>query len=163
MTPIVRAATPDDLEHIIRIAEDLHAENGMGRIHYPTAVGALLDAINHRGGMIGLIGPIGDIQGIIFLRLASFWYQGPGEAYLEELFIYVPPQYRHGTGNAAALVRFAKSSAERLGIPLFIGVLSSKRTTAKLKLYQRLLGAPVGGWFFLEGVGDGRERQKQAV
>lgn len=159
----VRDATPADLEHIIRIAEDLHAENGMGTIHYPTAVQALVDAIEHRGGMIGLIGPVGDIQGIIFLRLAQFWYHGPGDAYLEELFIYVPPQYRVGTGNAKALVRFARSTAERLGVPLFIGVLSSERTTAKLKLYQRELGAPVGGWFFLEGVGRGRIGEAEAV
>lgn len=148
--PVVRDATPDDLEHIIRIAQNLHDENGHTAIHYPTAVGALMDAVNRQRSVIGIIGPVGDIRGIIFLRFASWWYSGPGDVFLEELFLYVPPEHRKGTGNAAALLNFAKATAKSLSVPLVIGVLSSHRTKAKLKLYEKHLGQPVGGYFYVQ-------------
>lgn len=148
--PLVRLAVPADLEHIIRIAERLHEENGHSKIHYPTAVAALHEAVHRQRAVIGIIGPVGDIRGIVFLRFAAWWYAGPSDVFLEELFLYVPPEYRKGTGHAAALLRFAKSTAKSLGVPLVIGVLSSKKTKAKLRLYEKHLGQPVGGYFFVQ-------------
>jgi len=145
----VRYATPEDYPHIIAIAEQLHAENGTGDIHYPTAEAVIMRAIGREGSLIGLIGPVGDIRGIIMLRLAQMWHHGPKDAFLEELFLYVPPEHRKGTHNAATLLKFAKAAAQKLGVALFIGVLSNSRTKAKLRLYEKHLGEPVGGYFYL--------------
>ncbi len=149
----IRYATPEDYPHVIAIAEDLHEENGHVKIHYPTAEAAIMEAINKNRALIGLIGPVGDIQGIVFLRFASFWYAGPGDVFLEELFLFVPKAYRK-THNARSLLTFADSAATRMDVPLLIGVLSSARTKAKLKLYEKHLGAPVGGYFFVGGARD---------
>lgn len=143
--PKVRLATPADYPQIISMGEALHQENGHQRIHYPTAEAAIMQAINKDKGLIGVIGTVGAIEGIIFLRFASFW--NSDEVFLEELFLYVAPEFRK-TRNAAALIKFAVDTKNRLGIPLMIGVMSTDRTRAKLRLYQKHLGQPVGGYFF---------------
>lgn len=147
--PTVRYATPADYPQIIAMSEALHEENGHGNIDYPTAEAAIISAINLDRAIIGIIGPVGAIQGIIFLRFASFWYSK--EVFLEELFLFVVPEYRKGTHLARSLLTFAKSTSERLNLPLMIGVLSNHRTKAKLRLYEKNLGAPVGGYFFVGG------------
>ena len=146
--PVVRCAVPEDYPQIIAMSEDLHEENGHMPIDYDVAEAAIIQAINKKQSVIGIIGPVGDIQGIVFLRFASFWYSRG--VFLEELFLYVPPQYRK-TGNAKALLTYAKDAAKRLGVPLMIGVLSSARTKAKLRLYEKHLGTPMGGYFFWQG------------
>lgn len=144
--PVVRYATPEDYPHIIEMSEDLHRENGHQAIDYSVAEAAIMDAINGNRALIGVIGPARALEGIVFLRFASFWYTN--EVMLEEIFCFVPPEYRK-TGNAKALLTFAKAAADRLKLPLMIGVLSSHRTKAKLKLYAKHFGEPAGGYFFL--------------
>lgn len=146
--PVVRYAVPEDYPQIIALGEELHAENGHSDIDYDVAEAAIMEAINRKHAMIGVIGDVGKIEGIIFLRFASFW--NSRDVFLEELFLYVPPEFRK-TGNAKALLLFAKDVAERLELPLMIGVLSNHRTRAKLRLYEKHLGAPVGGYFFIGG------------
>lgn len=148
--PVVRYATPADYDQIIAMSEELHLENGHGNIDYDIAEKAIMDAINRQQSIIGIIGPVGAIEGIIFLRFASFWFSR--DIFAEELFMYVPPEYRK-TGNARALLTFAKHAADRLGLPLMIGVLSSHRTKAKLKLYSKHFGEAAGGYFFLYPAG----------
>lgn len=147
--PVVRYATPADYPQIISMSEALHEENGHSDIDYDVAEKAIMDAIGRQQSIIGLIGPVGAIEGIIFLRFAAFWYTR--KLMLEELFLYVPPEYRK-TGNAKALLTFARDAAKRLKLPLMIGVLSSSRTKAKLRLYEKHLGEPVGGYFFVENM-----------
>lgn len=144
--PVVRYATPADYPQIIALSEDLHAENGHQEIDYDIAELAIMEGINRKQSIIGVIGDVGKIEGIIFLRFAAFWYGR--QMYMEELFCYVPPEYRK-TPNARTLLSFAKHAADRLDLPLMIGVLSSHRTKAKLQLYHKHFGEPVGGYFFL--------------
>lgn len=144
--PVVRYALPADYPHIIEMSEELHRENGHSTIDYPIAEAAIMDAINGNKALIGVIGPVGALQGIVFLRFASFW--NSSDIFLEELFVYVPPPYRK-TPNAKTLIKFMINTADRLDLPLFTGVLSSHRTKAKLRLYEKHLGAPVGGYFFV--------------
>ncbi|MDE2101789.1 MAG: hypothetical protein KGL39_31370, partial [Patescibacteria group bacterium] len=59
---------------------------------------------------------------------------------------YVRPEFRR-TSNARDLIEFGKHCAKELGIPLVIGVVSNERTRAKMELYRRRLGDPVGGYF----------------
>jgi putative aminopeptidase FrvX len=69
--------------------------------------------------------------------------------------VYVHPEYRASKGGRARkLVEFAKKCSEELNLPLMIGVLSNSRTDAKIKLYERQFGNPVGT-FFLYGVKTG--------
>jgi len=145
--PVVRYATPEDYPHIIEMSEDLHRENGHQAIDYSVAEAAIMDAINGNRALIGVIGPARALEGIVFLRFASFWYTN--EVMLEELFLYVPPAYRK-SANAKTLLTFAKDAAKRLRLPLMIGILSSHRTKAKLRLYEKHLGQPVGGYFFVQ-------------
>lgn len=149
--PVVRFAVPEDYPQIISLSEELDAENGHSTIDYEVAEAAIMGAINRNHAMIGVIGPVGGIEGIVFLRFASFW--NSRDVFLEELFLYVPPQFRK-TGNAKALINFAKQTAAALDLPLMIGILSNHRTKAKLRLYEKHLGEPVGGYFFIGGRKD---------
>lgn len=144
--PVVRYASVADYPQIIALGEELHAENGHGAISYPKAEAAIMKAINRDQSLIGVIGMPGEIEALIFLRFASFW--NSDDIFVEELFSYVRPQFRK-THNASALIKFAKSAAERLGLPLMIGALSSHRTKGKLRLFEKHLGQPVGGYFFV--------------
>lgn len=148
--PLIRDATPEDYPHIIAIAEELNEENGHGKVHYPTAEAAIMKGISKDRALIGLIGPVGDIRGIIFVRLAHFWCSHPNDCFLEELFLFVPKPYRK-THNARALLLWGKNAAIEIDVPYFVGALSSIRTKAKLRLYERILGTPVGGYFFVGG------------
>lgn len=149
--PVVRYAEPADYPQIIALGEELHEENGHSAIDYDIAEAAIMEAINRKRALIGLIGPVGGIEGIVFLRFASFW--NSSDVFLEELFLYVPPEFRK-TANAKTLLLFADNAAKQLGLPLMIGVLSNHRTKAKLKLYEKHLGQPVGGYFFVGGCKD---------
>ena len=144
--PKVRFAEPADYPQIISMAEELHAENGHSSIDYPTAEAAIMQAINRDKSMIGLVGDVGAIRGIVMLRFANFWCSK--DVFLDELLLYVHPDYRK-TAVAKALINFAKETADTLKLPLMIGVMSSERTQTKLRLYQRHLGHPVGGYFYV--------------
>lgn len=149
--PVVRMAVPEDYPQIIALGEDLHAENGHSSIDYDVAEAAIMEAINRKHAMIGVIGDVGAIEAVIFLRFASFW--NSRDVFLEELFAYVRPEFRK-TKNARALLTFAKATADALELPLMIGVLSSHRTKGKLRLYEKHFGQPVGGYFFIGGHKD---------
>ena len=53
------------------------------------------------------------------------------------------------------MIAWSKSIADHFGIPLMMGIVSSERTQAKVRLLKRQLGEPVGA-FFMYG-------QKQAA
>src|SRR3989304_10419032 len=144
--PTVRLAEPADYPQIISMGEEVNVENGHSTIDYPTAEAAIMQAINRHQSMIGLVGPVGGIQGIVMLRFANFWCSK--DVFLDELFLYVHPEYRK-TAVAKTLINFAKETADKLKLPLMIGVMSSERTQTKLRLYRKHLGDPVGGYFYV--------------
>lgn len=144
--PQVRFAEAADYPQIISMAEALNLENGHSEIDYPMAEAAIMQAINRDKSMIGLVGGVGAIQGIVMLRFANFWCSK--DVFLDELFLYVHPEHRKEP-VAKALINFAKDTADRLKLPLMIGVMSSERTQTKLRLYRRHLGDPVGGYFYV--------------
>jgi hypothetical protein len=74
------------------------------------------------------------------------WYSN--QDVLEERVIFIPPEFRNAKGGRATrLCEFSKKAAEDLGIPLLIGVMSSVRTEAKVKMYERQFGKPSGAVF----------------
>lgn len=94
-------------------------------------------------GFIGVIGPLNAIEACIMLTVGSVWYSE--EITLDEHFNFVDPGHRQSS-HAKALISFAKHCADKIGIRLVIGVLSTKRTAAKVRLYERQL-TPAGAFF----------------
>lgn len=106
-------------------------------------VAALVDKTFAGEGVIGVIRKE-VIEGIIIMTFGQHWYT---EAWtLEEVANYVLPEFRRST-HAKEMIKFGMRAADELGIPLVIGVVSNERTKAKMELYKRQLGEPVGGYF----------------
>lgn len=149
---IVRPAVPGDEREIWRLLNLLHDENAMFSIS-PTKVQFYLDRLlrphtiapDDTGprGFIGVIGPVDALEGCIMLTVGSVWYSEDWT--LDEHLNFVDPVHR-ASNHAKALISFAKDCADKIGIRLVIGVLSTKRTAAKVRLYERLL-TPAGAFF----------------
>jgi GNAT superfamily N-acetyltransferase len=144
MTSTIRLATPADEPDILAMCGELHAENGV----FPMDDGRVREwigkAIHKKGGIIGLIGPVGALEAIGFLMITCFDYTT--EFHLSEQFNFVRPAFRNKP-HARALIEWAKGCADELHLKLFIGVISSQRTEAKIRLYRKILGEPSGAWF----------------
>ncbi len=155
---IVRQARPEDKSEIWRLFRSLHLENGVSRLA-PEKVDYHIDRLlepqnivaNDNGprGLIGVIGPIGALEACIMLSFGSQWYSH--DITLDEYLNYVLPEHR-ASSHSTALIRYAKRMVDEL-IPVYpemkliIGVLSTNRTAAKVRLYEKQLRAC--GAFFI--------------
>ena len=153
-----RLATPDDVEGLVRLARNLHAENGIGELPLSEKkVRAFIDrALNGHLVIIYVIGPPDDIHAAIGLVIEEGWYSD--EWHLYEMFMFVDPKHRSPPGAARLLIRMAKQAADKLKLPLMVGVISTERTEAKIRLYETELSK--AGAFFLYGsrsVGNGQQ------
>jgi GNAT superfamily N-acetyltransferase len=149
--PRVRLAVPEDFNAIMELCRLLYAENGAVNVDWPSVETAVIGGVNGVQSCLGVIGSREQLEGMIYLRISRMWYSA--DIILEELFNYVHPDYRR-SHNAKALIEFAKTNADRLEVPLLIGVISNARTAQKVRLYGRYLGAPAGA-FFLYGAQTG--------
>jgi hypothetical protein len=150
---IVRTAKPMDAPEIWRLFLQVHRENGLFSIA-PHKVTMMMDRALHPEAIpptdigpracIGVIGPMGRLEGLSFVLISSFWYSE--DLHLEELLVYVDPECRR-SGHARALVAWMKNLADSLKIPLMTGIISKQRTAAKIRLYDRML--PRIGAFYL--------------
>lgn len=140
----VRFADPCDFDELMALCRGLHEENGLFDVSMEKVAGMLMKHFNRDGGIIGVIGAPGKIEGAIVMHMSQMWYSD--DWLLEELFSYVRPEYRRST-NAKDLIDFAKSCARTVGVPLLIGIVSNIRTEAKVGLYKRRLGPPMGAFF----------------
>jgi hypothetical protein len=156
--PRVRLAKPEDEEEIFAICNLLHEENGLFHMDEEKVRARIRECTGQRGGIIGVIGDPGEVEAIICLVLNQFWYTN--EWSLDEQFAYVLPNHRR-SANAKELIVFAKACAQELKLPLVIGVLSNERTEAKVRLYERQLGAPAGA-YFLVGTQTGQPHHHEA-
>lgn len=137
---------------LTEIAREVHAENAP---HLPTGervdfddvafkarvTAGLADSSIVAGILYGESGP----EGAALLEVLKFWYSANGW-FLTEHFVYVRPPHRKGR-NAIMLLEFAKRSAKTLGLPLYVGVMTTSRGDAKSRLYKRAFGAPYGAYF----------------
>lgn len=146
--PLVRAAAPDDFPQLMEFCHLLYKENGAVSVHWPTVEIMMMNGVNGDGACVGVIGPVGAVEGMIYLRISTMWYSE--DAILEEIFNFVPRKYRKSR-NAQALIEFAKNAAKRFDVPLLIGVLSKKKTRAKVRFYSQHLGEPSGAFFWYRG------------
>jgi hypothetical protein len=144
----VRIADDRFEEDIVKLIHDLHGEVGLFKLDDDRVRTMLRRAFDREGGIIGVLNNGDAIEGIIYLLVSNFWYSN--DAYLEEIFLYVPQKYRK-TKNAIELMKFAKWCATQSGFPLLIGVLNNERTAGKVRLYQRQFETPAGNFFIYNG------------
>jgi hypothetical protein len=146
----VRIATTDDMAQIMALAVDAAKENGFLDASTTLLAKAVWGPINQDHGIIGCIGTPGQlIEGMVVLTVGTIFYSET--PCLEERVIFVRPEYRQAKGGRAKkLIKFSKSAADRLNLPLLIGVLSNERTDAKCKLYERELGPPAGAYWIYQ-------------
>jgi GNAT superfamily N-acetyltransferase len=156
---IVRIAGPKDYDEVWRLLMLSHDENAIfplaedkvrwfvGRALYPESIPP--DDTGFRG-VIGVIGPVGSLEGLVFLTVSSYWYTHAKN--VEELMIFVDPGHRI-SDHAKALIAFMKTQVELTGIPLVTGVMSAHRTQAKCRLYQRML-PKIGEFFYMAPKGS---------
>lgn len=140
----VRKARPSDRATVLSICEQNWQENGQFGLSMRKVEVMVDKAFNNEGCIIGAVGQGKNIEGIIMLLIAQFWYTD--DWCLEEIMNYVLPEHRRST-HAKDMISFAKRCSDEIQIPLVIGVVSNERTKAKIELYRRQLGDPCGGYF----------------
>ena len=113
----------------------------MDRALHPERISPLDTGVR---AQIGVIGPPGKLEAVVFVLIAQFWYSS--DYHLEELLVYVDPECRKSR-HAVTCLTWMKSLADQLGIPLLTGIISKDRTAAKIRLYDRML--PRIGAFYL--------------
>jgi GNAT superfamily N-acetyltransferase len=142
---IVRKAVPADRDSIWDLFRLLHEENGVFQLS-DQKIDTLLDRILHpekipewdtgARGFMGVIGPIGALEGLLVMVLGSFWYSD--DIIFEEYANFVHPDHRR-SNHAKALLAYSRHMADNVKIPLVIGIISNLRTAAKVRLYRRQL------------------------
>jgi hypothetical protein len=143
----VRIIGRDEHDNVMDICRKLAAENALFSMDDKRVHDMMSMAYDQKGGILGGIGEKGNLQGLIFILLTSFWYSN--DPYWEEFFLYVLPEHRKSR-NAVELLRFAKWCADESSYPLFIGILSNHPTERKELLYERQLHADdYKGRFFI--------------
>jgi len=156
----VRLATPGDAQELWRLTLMAHKENAlrslaldriqwmMNRVLYPELIPP--GDMGPRG-IIGVIGPEGAIKALAVMIIGQFWYTH--DKHLEELIVYCDPRYRreheNGQYHIGALVQWMRDQADHTGLPLLTGIMSNDRVEAKVRLYRKLLGNPIGAFFFV--------------
>jgi len=140
----VRTATKEDAPELLRLLSIMNAESGLMPLNEMCAREFFDRAFNRQGGIIGVIGPPGDIQAQIYLLSTRWWYTDAH--HLEECFNFVRPDMRK-TDYARTLIQFAQKCADEIKVPLIIGVLTNNRMEGKVRLYRRALGIPAGAFF----------------
>lgn len=161
---IVRKAIAADIPEIWRLFLMGYRENGMFEID-PAKVDNYITRALHPDqimmndggprGQIAVIGSPGKLEAVVFVILGCFWYSS--DVHLEELLVYVDPECR-SSDHAKACIKWMKDTADDLKIKLVTGVLSTDRTQAKLRLYDRYL--PRAGGFYIYPIG-GTEIKKR--
>jgi hypothetical protein len=147
----VRVGTPADVHEAMEVALLACEENALSRPNPQKLLQDIWSALNLAGGIVGIIGePGGLVEGIVVLRIGSLWYSD--DMTIEERAIYVREGYRSAKGGRARkLCEFSMRCSDELGVPLTIGILSSARTEAKVRLYTRALGKPSGAYWIYNG------------
>jgi hypothetical protein len=154
---IVRPAVPEDEQELWRLFRLHHEENALFPLSEPK-VQYYLDRVLHPEriadgdtgprGIIGTIGKVGALEGAIMLVLGSAWYSDA--ITMDDTLSFVDPAHRR-SNHATTLIAYARHVVDEIrkahaDFRMILGVLSSKRTAAKIRLYERQL-TPIGAFF----------------
>lgn len=145
----VRMATPADLDPLIELLREMHAETGIGRFDPERAQHAVVAGISRKGGVVGVVrSSEGIVEASIGLFIGLNWYSS--DPHLFDLWSFVGEPYRKTT-HAKLLIGFAKSAALDLGLPLMMTLITNERTQRKERLFERQM--PKAGSVFAFNVG----------
>ncbi len=146
----VRLATVQEEPELLHLIQIMHAESGWRPLDIERARELLAMAFERRGAIIAVIGSPGRIRAMLGLQIACAWYTKVH--HIEELFCWVHPEHRQ-SDYARILATYAKQCSDDISreagfkVPLLIGVLTHNRMAAKVRLYRRWFGLPVGAFF----------------
>ena len=165
---VVRIAGKADYAECWRLLMDSHNENALFKLA-EDKVKWFVDRVLHSEtiapddtgtrGVIGIIGPAEALEGLVFLTIGSYWYTH--DKHIEEFMVYVDPRHRRSS-HAKALVSWMKSQVELTGLPLITGILSTHRTEAKVRLYERML-PKIGAFFYIAPKGSSMSPALSAI
>jgi hypothetical protein len=147
----VRVGTPADIHPMMDLALAACEENGLIRPNPIKLLNEIWSSLNLHHGVVGIVGEPGKpIEAAVLLRAESMWYSD--DLILNERAVFVAEQFRAARGGRARLlVEFAKTAADKLGIPLIIGIMSDQRTEGKVRLYERQMGKSSGAYWIYNG------------
>ena len=148
--PASRLAEIEDRSAILEHAHMIHEEIGL----FPLEEAKLLELIDGYYSKkawisIAVVGD-GRVEGSICTSVSTTYYTNA--QHVAEMWNYVHPDYRRSR-NAEALIHFgfdlSKKLSAKMGqrLPFIAGILTNKNTAAKVRLYKRMFGAPVGAYF----------------
>lgn len=143
--PFVRLATPADEDDILAMCRRLHVENGLFSLNEFKVRDCIRRCYNKHGAIVGVIGPPGALKGSICMEVTTFYYTD--DIHLAELWNFVDVPYRRPPGCAEALLKYAEGWSKKLELPFFTGIITNKQMRAKVRLYRKLFGHPVGAFF----------------
>ena len=149
----IRLAVPDDMAQVMKLAVMACEENGFLDARQDLLAQTVYPALVQNGGLCGVIGQPDNLEAFVVLRIGTMYYSE--SLCVEEKVVFVHPDYRSAKGGRARkLCEFSKQVADRLDLPLLIGVCSSSRTAGKVKLYERIFGPPAGAyWLYKTATG----------
>ncbi len=154
----VRLATQADEGPIFDLLVMLYEENALFQMASAKVRATIEHATRGKGGLIGLIDGKTGPEGSVGMAIEQFWYSD--QSVLVEHWNFVHPKHRKTT-HAKRLIEFAKWCSDRLELPLVMGIMSSVRTEAKVRLYRRQM--PLLGAFFGHGLPVGIMQHSKAA
>ena len=152
MEDVIRLGTAEDMDAVMKLIMAATEENAFVNPSVPKIATAIWGALTRQIGLIGVAeGPDKDeekliLKGVTVLLVGETYYSE--SKVLEEKIVYTHPEWRlQKYGIAKKLCRFAKDAANKLELPLLIGVVSTTRTAGKVAMYKREFGEPAGAFF----------------
>jgi hypothetical protein len=141
----VRRAFDHDEQSLLVLLRQAHKDNGIfDDMNEEKVVAEILRGTRGGGGIIGVIDGPNGIEASVGLYLEQLWYSDTW--WLVDHWNYVREDCRRST-HARRLIEWSKWCSDQMGVDLLMGVMSNKRTEAKVRLYRRQL--PYIGAFFL--------------
>lgn len=132
---------------LMKVLERNHEENPLATLSWPKVEAIVRRGIDQELALIGVIrGPKGVIEATAGFLISQWWFSE--EFHLEELWIYVVPEYRRST-HARHLYRWAKYLSDEMKMPIVSGVMTLEKMRPKVRLAQREL--PQVGAVFMYG------------
>lgn len=151
-----RLAGPTDEDAVYAILRGLERDNGLGYAHDEGKVReAIRQGTEKKGAYVVVVDhptEKGRVVASLGINWGEFWYSR--DSYLSEVWLFVDPEHRKGTGYADALMEWSRWFGDALEeaagrpLPFFTSVTSRKRFAAKQRWWRRR-GKQVGAIFLL--------------
>lgn len=153
----VRLAAPEDEDAVLRLLVKLDSDNSIGFPYHEERVReSIRMGTEAQGGYIGVIDAPdrpGEIAGSVGLHWSQPWYSY--DFFFHEVWLFVDPAYRKGTGYGDALMKFSQDLKARMNaisdkpVPFFTSVSSRKNLAKKMRWWGRR-GEFIGAIYLLK-------------